>query len=172
MKSLTSYKNRISILNRFLSAALVIGAILLTSNEGWSQQRGKKVIVKKAPVVVKRAPIVVKKAPHHAAKPVTKSPKIVYNPGPRGRYAVNRGKWNGVVLLTLPTYHKHSAFDRLPIEVAVQIELQSLGYYHGSIDGDIGRGTIAAISSYQRANGLVTTGSIDQALLKSLNIID
>ncbi len=165
MKSLTTHTKKILIPNRSLSAALVIGAILLTSNEGWSQQRGRKGPVKKAPVVVA-------KAPPHAVKSVKKSPKVVHYSAPRSRFAVKHGKWTGITLLTLPTYTHHSAFDRLPIEVAVQIELQSQGYYHGPIDGAIGSGSISAISRYQRANGLVTTGSIDRALLKSLNIID
>lgn len=85
---------------------------------------------------------------------------------------VQRGKWSGVTLLTLPAYRNHDAFTHLPIEVAVQIELQYLGHYHGPIDGAIGRGSVRAIISYQRANGLVATGNIDRALLKSLNIID
>ena len=150
---------------RSLTIALVMGGILLTSTEGWSQQRGKKPVVKRGP-----APVV--KAPPRNAKWAKPAPKIVRKPGTRNRLSIRVGKWAGITLLTHSVYNNHKAFSRLPVEVAVQLELQYHGYYHGPIDGKIGSWSIRAITSYQRSNGLVATGNIDRALLKSLNIID
>ena len=48
--------------------------------------------------------------------------------------------------------------------------LYGLGYYSGAIDGLIGPETSAAITSYQRSNGLSVTGTINDELLDALNI--
>ncbi len=58
--------------------------------------------------------------------------------------------------------------DSLAIDV--QRELRRRGYYRGSIDGDIGPGSRAAIRAYQRERGLSATGRIDTSLLRSLGI--
>jgi peptidoglycan hydrolase-like protein with peptidoglycan-binding domain len=50
----------------------------------------------------------------------------------------------------------------------VQRKLKALGYYSGSIDGEIGPLTRSAIRAYQEENGLEITGRIDKALLASL----
>lgn len=170
VKTLTPPTKMITNLNRSLSIALVIGGLLLSSNEASSQQRGKNEPSGRSHAPAKR-PQPGKVEPHRAAPKA--APKISHNNrSPRGRMPIQRGKWTGVTLLTLPTYRNHDAFTRLPIEAAVQIELQYLGHYHGPIDGNIGPGSVRAIISYQRSNGLVSTGNIDRALLKSLNIID
>lgn len=52
----------------------------------------------------------------------------------------------------------------------VQSALRRRGYYRGPIDGDIGPGTRSAIRAYQSDRGLVVTGRIDSALLRSLGI--
>lgn len=36
---------------------------------------------------------------------------------------------------------------------ALQQQLKTLGYYNGSVDGDYGAGTVAAVTSFQAANG-------------------
>lgn len=54
------------------------------------------------------------------------------------------------------------------IIVDVQHELARAGYYHGAIDGVIGRGTRRAIRLYERANGLPVDGLIDQDLLATM----
>ena len=41
---------------------------------------------------------------------------------------------------------------------AVQKKLKSLGYYSGSVDGDYGSGTKAAVKAFQKANGLTANG--------------
>lgn len=156
--------------NALLSVLLITGSLLISSTTGWSQQRGKEESPRKAPAYsVKPAPKQNQPVKKAAPKP---APKTAHRSGAREHFAVRKGKWNGTTLRALPIYRNHSAFDRLPVEVAVQIELESLGYYNGPIDGDIGRGSIRAITNYQRSNGLVATGNIDRALLKSLNIID
>ncbi len=174
VKTLTPPTKMITNLNRSLSIALVIGGLLLSSNEASSQQRGKHEPSGRSHAPAKR-PQPGKSDPHRVAPgiPPKAAPKISHNNrGPRGRMPIQRGKWTGVTLLTLPAYRNHDAFTHLPIEASVQIELQYLGHYPGPIDGNIGPGSVRAIISYQRSNGLVSTGNIDRALLKSLNIID
>jgi hypothetical protein len=56
------------------------------------------------------------------------------------------------------------------LSVDVQRELRRRGYYRGSIDGDIGPGSRAAIRNYQADRGLAPTGRIDSTLLRSLGI--
>ena len=41
---------------------------------------------------------------------------------------------------------------------SLQENLRSLGYYSGSIDGDYGSGTTAAVTAFQQANGLTADG--------------
>jgi peptidoglycan hydrolase-like protein with peptidoglycan-binding domain len=52
--------------------------------------------------------------------------------------------------------------------VAVQKKLAKLGYYHGPIDGLIGRQTERAISWFQSVDQLSVTGQIDDPTLKAL----
>ena len=56
------------------------------------------------------------------------------------------------------------------LAVDVQRELRRRGYYRGSIDGDIGPGSRAAIRAYQYDRGLSASGRIDSSLLRSLGI--
>jgi hypothetical protein len=54
--------------------------------------------------------------------------------------------------------------------VAVQKELEKLGYYHGQIDGIAGPATRKAISWFQSVDKLSVSGRIDDATLKALQI--
>jgi peptidoglycan hydrolase-like protein with peptidoglycan-binding domain len=54
------------------------------------------------------------------------------------------------------------------IGAQVQRKLKKLGYYNGTVDGEIGPRSRAAIRAYQEENGLEITGQIDRALLGSL----
>jgi len=56
------------------------------------------------------------------------------------------------------------------LAVDVQRELRRRGYYHGTIDGDIGPASRAAIRGYQADHGFGVTGRIDSRLLRSLGI--
>ncbi|MBR3106732.1 MAG: D-alanyl-D-alanine carboxypeptidase family protein [Clostridia bacterium] len=52
----------------------------------------------------------------------------------------------------------------------LQVRLQDLGYYHGSIDGDYGSGTKSAVQTFQKINSLDAdgiAGQITQAVLYS-----
>lgn len=51
---------------------------------------------------------------------------------------------------------------------AVQSELKKRGYYTSAVDGIYGRGTNAAISTYQRENNLLVDGQPSAALLSHL----
>lgn len=53
---------------------------------------------------------------------------------------------------------------------SVQTELQRLGYYRYAVDGQMGPATRAAISNYQRENGLSITSAIDEPTLQSLGL--
>lgn len=56
------------------------------------------------------------------------------------------------------------------LEVSVQRKLARLGYYSGSIDGDIGPASRRAIVRYQRDNDLAETGRIDRNLVEALGL--
>lgn len=67
-----------------------------------------------------------------------------------------------------PVYYDYRYWYGL--STAVQAELARRGYYHGSIDGEIGAGSREAIRSFQKAEGLPVTGLIDPRLLKALKL--
>ena len=46
---------------------------------------------------------------------------------------------------------------------ALQQQLKTLGYYSGSVDGDYGSGTTAAVTAFQQANGLTADGIAGKA---------
>ena len=74
-----------------------------------------------------------------------------------------------------PRYYSSSRYsdygsNTSSLEVEVQRELRRLGYYRGSIDGDIGPGSRSAIRAFQADRGLSVTGRIDASLLRSLGI--
>ena len=54
---------------------------------------------------------------------------------------------------------------------AVQMQLLSLGYYNGSIDGVFGPSTRDAVAKYQIANHLNVTGSLSPDTIQSLGVI-
>jgi peptidoglycan hydrolase-like protein with peptidoglycan-binding domain len=56
------------------------------------------------------------------------------------------------------------------LQAQVQEDLAQQGYYQGPIDGIIGPVTRAAITAYQRDNGLTATAAINDALLRSMGI--
>ena len=56
------------------------------------------------------------------------------------------------------------------VAAPVQEELTRRGYYHGPIDGVVGPGTRAAISSYQKNHDMEINGTINEALLRSLRL--
>lgn len=81
----------------------------------------------------------------------------------------------GVSIYSRPSYYSSSRVYRGyavgdSLASDVQSSLRRKGYYGGSIDGDIGPGSRAAIRSYQRDHGLAVTGRIDSSLLRSLGI--
>lgn len=86
-------------------------------------------------------------------------------------YVAPVGIYVGWNVMARPYYVSYPAFATYPVEISVQVELQRQGYYAGPIDGDIGPQTQASIARYQAAVGLPRTGTINEALLRSLNII-
>jgi len=52
----------------------------------------------------------------------------------------------------------------------LQMALREAGYNPGPIDGDIGRGTMSAVTSYQKANGLAS-GQLTMETLRKLKVI-
>ena len=51
---------------------------------------------------------------------------------------------------------------------ALQTKLKELGYYTGTVDGDYGDGTTAAVVAFQNANGLTADGIAGKATLNLL----
>ncbi len=52
---------------------------------------------------------------------------------------------------------------------ALQKRLKELGYYTGTVDGDFGTGTEAAVKAFQKANGLTADGKAGKQTLAKLN---
>jgi len=53
-------------------------------------------------------------------------------------------------------------------KLEVQRLLKKKGYYDGKIDGYLGKGTLAAVRSFQEKSGLKVDGEPNQNLLKNL----
>ena len=53
--------------------------------------------------------------------------------------------------------------------LALQRYLKEAGYLRGAVDGDYGRGTQAAVSAFQKANGLEATGHADKETIQTIN---
>ena len=53
----------------------------------------------------------------------------------------------------------------------VQRQLQLVGYYTGAITGSLDSTTRAALANYQRDNGLLVTGTVDQSTVESLGLV-
>lgn len=83
---------------------------------------------------------------------------------------------NTYVVVPSGTHQHHSSTAKAKptasqIEaMKVQVELTSLGYYKGEIDGDIGPASTAALKAFQHDRGLSETGAINDATLKSLGV--
>lgn len=67
-------------------------------------------------------------------------------------------------------YFRNDGYQQNTENSAVQRELARHGFYHGSIDGQIGPQSRRAIANYQRDRGLRQTGVIDPDLLHSLGL--
>jgi len=77
----------------------------------------------------------------------------------------------GVSIAPSTAYRGARVDDRADgLTVDVQRALRRDGYYRGTIDGDIGAGTRAAIRQYQYDHHLEVTGRVDRALLRSLDL--
>jgi hypothetical protein len=58
------------------------------------------------------------------------------------------------------------------LPAVVQQQLAKRGYYKGAIDGEFGPASRAALSRFQRKNGLEETGRIDEPTLMALGFSD
>ncbi len=67
-------------------------------------------------------------------------------------------------------YYVQGDYGDRATDVNVQRALARRGYYHGSIDGQIGPQSRRAIASYQQDRGMRPTGSISSGLLRSLGL--
>jgi len=52
----------------------------------------------------------------------------------------------------------------------VQVALQDAGYYFGPITGSLSVETRAALANFQRDQGLIITGAIDQPTIETLGL--
>lgn len=79
-----------------------------------------------------------------------------------------------IIPIIPPPYppHRHRVVRSTADSTAAQVQrkLKGLGYYAGSVDGEIGPKTRTAIRTYQEENSLEITGQIDKALLASLGL--
>lgn len=137
---------------------------------------GREVVVapRRPPVLVPGRPVAVERRvtvrPNYARRRVV----AVYPRyrGPRRPFFVGSGIWLGFTIAAPPYCYEYPVFERYPVEVAVQIELQREGYYRGPIDGIVGPGTRQAIADFEADNGLFPDGRIDRELLYELDLVD
>jgi hypothetical protein len=69
-----------------------------------------------------------------------------------------------------PIYTGYATVTPDQVIVNVQVALQQQGYYAGSIDGDLGPQTRAALAAFQSDNGLAVTSAVDQPTLQTLGL--
>jgi hypothetical protein len=77
---------------------------------------------------------------------------------------------NSIYVYDGPIYGSNPSEDPGQIVANVQAALQQQGYYQGDIDGILGPQTRAALAEYQSAQGLETTGAVDEPTLESLGM--
>ena len=73
-----------------------------------------------------------------------------------------------IVLSTAPSLQTLKTGSKGDLVKALQTKLRELGYYTGSIDGDYGSSTAAAVKEYQRRNGLTADGVAGEKTLAKL----
>ena len=78
---------------------------------------------------------------------------------------------NSVYVYDGPIYSSSPSEDPGQVVANVQAALQQQGYYQGDIDGILGPQTRAALAEYQAAQGLETTGAIDEPTLETLGMV-
>lgn len=98
--------------------------------------------------------------------PAYYGPEAYYGSGAYYDSYPTRAVYRGV---PVNRYRENARYDD-DLSVDVQRALARRGFYRGSIDGDVGPGTRAAIRSYQYDRGLEVTGRIDNSLLRSLRL--
>jgi hypothetical protein len=69
-----------------------------------------------------------------------------------------------------PIYTGYATVTPDQVIVNVQVALQQQGYYAGSIDGDLGPQTRAALAAFQSDNGLAVTSAVDQPTLQTMGL--
>lgn len=84
-------------------------------------------------------------------------------------YAAPFGLWAGWSVVTQPEYLQYPVYTSYPVQTAVQLALQKLGLYTGSIDGNAAS-CAGAIEQYQMQNSMPVTGQISPELLTALGI--
>lgn len=72
------------------------------------------------------------------------------------------------ILITVPVFGAGSYDNNPAVALAVQQELNALGYDCGTADGDVGPKTRQAITEFQRARNIQTDGMISKDLLAEL----
>ena len=95
-----------------------------------------------------------------------------------GYYYLNAGYWYPALGYDpLNSYYDYDGpiytyGNLLPDEVIanVQVALQEAGYYGGPITGSLSVETRAALANYQRDQGLLITGAIDEPTIESLGL--
>src|SRR6266699_1565265 len=95
-----------------------------------------------------------------------------------GYYYLNSGYWYPALGYDpLSSYYDYDGpiytyGNLLPDEVIanVQVALQEVGYYGGPITGSLSVETRAALANYQRDQGLLITGAIDEPTIESLGL--
>jgi hypothetical protein len=74
-----------------------------------------------------------------------------------------------VIYATPPASSRSGGNIRVPVPArTVQAALKEAGFYNGAIDGKVGRGTIAAISSFQRSQGIKADGIVGRVTWQHL----
>jgi len=59
---------------------------------------------------------------------------------------------------------------RMSLQARAQLRLRQMGYYHGPVDGEFGRGSRRALVRFQRDHRLAVTGWLDVQTQRALRL--
>lgn len=91
------------------------------------------------------------------------------NIAPLVPYVAPFGTFAGWTIVTQPAFVEYPVYATYPVETAAQVQLTSLGFYEGPIDGLLSS-VVAAIEACQQANNLEVTGQLTPSFLEVIDI--
>jgi peptidoglycan hydrolase-like protein with peptidoglycan-binding domain len=80
------------------------------------------------------------------------------------------GYWSLDEIFSASTFSGYSKNGRAYLLFEAQAALKEKSHYTAPVDGQVGKGTHKAITSFQAANGLAPTGQLDSSTISALGL--